>query len=370
MRPRAPWLQLSNIGDAAISPLAVPCEDRICNPSIAVGDRGVYYCIIRSVNYDLDKHGRVLTAPAEGFQSFNWLADLDADFRITRLERIDDSAVGIDRQPWNRLEDCRLFRWKDAWWFTATWVLHDAPRGCQIVLCRLEGSKVVEWQLLPSPVGSRMEKNWMPCVDGDQLKWIYWIDPTEMLTYRDGDLSREYLRRYGRLEKWAGSSPLVRYRGNWLGVVHLRKDWRHVSSFEHRLVELDDDFHLKRMSRAFTFENKGVEYCAGFCLTQTHAILSYGIWDREAKVMRLDLSVVEAMLRPLRVPRWLSILVADMWRAARPWIRQPRKKFHEALGSRGFGVLGTFGLSDIAISAAEYADLTMQLTRQCIRLAL
>jgi len=369
MKPRTPRLQLSNIGEAVISPLAISDENRVCNPSIAASDRG-FCCVIRSVNYDLDSHGRVLVAPEGGFESFNWLADLDADFRIARIERIDDSAVGIDRQLWNRIEDCRLFRWKDAWWFTATWVLHDEPRGCQMMLGRLEGSKVIEWYLLPSPTDSPMEKNWMPCVDGDLLKWIYWIDPMEVLAFRDGEIFRKRLSRYGRLEKWAGSSPLVRYRGNWLAVVHLRKNTRELCSFEHRLIELDNDFHLKRMSPAFTFEGEDVEYCAGFCLTQTHAILSYGIWDREAKVMRLDLSVVEAMLRPLRVPRWLSILVTDMWRAARPWIRQPRKKLHEALGSRGFGVLGTFGLSDIAISAAEYADLTMQLTRQCIRLAL
>jgi hypothetical protein len=308
-----------------ISSLAISGENRVCNPSIAISDRG-FCCIIRSVNYDLDPYGRVMQPPEEGFQSSNWFAELDSSCHVTRFDQIDDSAVGIDRQSWNRVEDCRLFRWKNAWWFTATWVLKDFPLACQIVLCRLEGCKVVEWHLLPSPSGSVMEKNWMPCVDGDRLKWVYWIDPMQIVSYSDAGLSSEHLGRYGRLEKWAGSSPLVRYRGNWLGVVHLRRDWRHSSSFVHRLVELGDNFEVRRMSPIFTFEGAEVEYCAGLCITQNHAVLSYGVQDREARLIRIDLSAVEAMLRPLRVPRQLSIMFADARRAARPWLRQPGKQ--------------------------------------------
>lgn len=331
MRPRTPKLRLATVGDAAIVPLAAPHDPRICNPSIAASDEG-FFCLIRSVNYQLDPYGRVLTAPEGGFKSGNWLARLDDELRITQLERIDDSAVGLDRKPWNRLEDGRLFRWKDAWWFTATWVLADDPLVCQIALCRLQGHKVVEWHLLPSPAGSLREKNWMPLVDGGDLKWIYWVDPTEVLSYRNGSLSRVRLDRYGRLEGWAGSSPLVRYRGNWLCVVHLRRDWRHVSSFVHRLVEFDDDFRLRRMSPVFLFEGDDVEYCAGLCLTDRHAILSYGMQDREARLMRLDLAAIEGLLRPLRIPKRVSTLGVDTWRKARPWLCQPRKKLQAALG--------------------------------------
>jgi len=146
------------------------------------------------------------------------------------------------------------------------------------------------------------------------------------VSYSDGNFSHERLGRFGCLENWAGSSPLVRYRGNWLCVVHLRKDWDHVSSFEHRLVELRDNFTLRRMSRAFTFEGDDIEFCAGLSVTQTHAILSYGVQDREARLMRLELSAIEAMLRPLYIPPSLSVFFLNARRIARPWIRQPRKK--------------------------------------------
>lgn len=359
MKPRIPGLRLSSLPGAEIFPLAVPGESRVCNPSIAISDRGDFFCIIRAVNYDLDSYGRVMIPPPEGFQSSNWFAELDSDLAITRIDQIDDSAVGIDRQRWNRLEDCRLFRWKGDWWFTATWVLQDRPFACQIALCRLDGNKVAEWHLLPSPVNALLEKNWMPCIDGDRLRWIYWIDPMAVLTCDGHDLRCEHLRRYGRLEGWAGSSSLVRYRGNWLAVVHLKRNWRHTSSFVHRLVELNDDFRLLRMSRIFTFGGNDVEYCAGLCVTESHAILSYGVQDLEAHLMRLELSELDVILKPLRVPRWLSILVADMWRATRPWIRQPRRTWLAVIRSRGLGILSLFGLGDATISTAQYINLAM-----------
>ncbi len=253
------------------------------------------------------------------------VVELDENFCAIHIHRIDDSGADIDRQSASRLEDCRVFWWRDAWWFTATWVLRDDPLFCQIALCRLEGNRIAERHLLPSPRDARCEKNWMPCLDGDRLRWIYWIDPLEVVSYSDGNLSLERRGRFGRLETWAGSSPLVRYRGGWLCVVHLRKDRHHVSSFEHRLIELDDDFTLRRMSRAFTFGGDDVEYCAGLCVTQTHAILSYGVQDREARLMRLELSVIEAMLRPLYIPRSLSVFFMEARRAAGPWIRHPRR---------------------------------------------
>jgi len=374
MKPRQPRLRLSSLPGTEIFPLVVPGESRVCNPSIAISDRGVF-CIIRAVNYDLDRNGRVLISPPEGFQSSNWFAELDSNLRITRLDPIDDSAVGIDRQLWNRLEDCRLFRWKNDWWFTATWVLHDGPVTCQIALCRLQGSKVVEWHLLPSPISAQAEKNWMPCVEGDQLKWIYWLDPMQVLTHRDEGLFYERLGRCGRLDEWAGSSALVRYRGHWLCVVHAKRTASRNVVYAHRFVELDDDFTIKRVSPRFTLQDEEIEFCGGLCLVGEQAILSYGVWDRQARIMRVDLSEIEAMLRPYRLPQPLAVAISDFRRMMRPWLRhrwlrQPGKQLR-AIGARlrgRFGPPGVAGLSGIAISAAQYADLAMQLTRQCISL--
>jgi len=352
----------------------VPGESRVCNPSIAISDRGVF-CIIRAVNYDLDRNGRVLTPPVGASQPFNFFAELDASFRIIHIDRIDDSAVGIDRRSCNRLEDCRLFHWKGFWWFSASWALSDESQASQMALCRLQGNEIVEWHLLPSPVNFWVEKNWMPCVDGDLLKWIYWIDPVQVLTYCDSGVSYERRERYGRLDEWAGSSPLVRYRGNWLCVVHYRKVSSKNVVYAHRFVELDDDFTITRISPRLTLEGEEIEFCGGLCLTGEQAILSYGVWDRHARIMRVDLSAIEAMLRPCRVPQSLAVAISDFRRRIRPWLRhrwlrQPGKQLR-AIGARlrgRFGPPGVVGLSGLAISVAQYADLAMQLTRQCTSL--
>jgi len=320
VRARVPKLRLSSLSGAEVFPLLIPGETGICNPSIAASDQG-FRCIIRSVNYDLGRDGRVRTPAVGTTPSFNLLADLDANFRIVRIERIDDSAVGIDRQPGNRLEDCRLFRWKDDWWFSASWALSDESQASQMALCRLVGSRVAQWHLLSSPVNFWIEKNWMPCVDGNLLRWVYWIDPMQVLTFSDGELSYERKGRYGRLDGWAGSSPLVRYRDNWLCAVHYRQVSSKNIAYVHRFVELTDDFEIRRVSPRFSLEGQEMEFCGGLCLTSEQAILSYGVWDRHARVMRVDIFAIESMLHPYRIPRSLAVAVSETRRGLRPWIR-------------------------------------------------
>lgn len=332
MKPRTPEVRLSKIPGAEIFPLQIPGHNRICNPSIAASDRG-FFCIIREVNYDLNDKGMLPGLPPGGLQSQDWLARLDSDLKIIELQRIDVSNLNIKRPE--RIEDSRLLWWKGAWWLSATWVIGDLPSFCEMTLCRLEGTRVVEQHLLHSPTQTAMDKNWMPRVSGESLEWVYWIDPTEILTYTGaGSMSRRMINRYCRLENWRGSSQLVRYGNHWICVIHLASR-EVVTRYLHRLVELDDDFKIRRMSFIFTFEGQAVEFCAGLCLTETHAILSYGVHDREAHLMRLERSALEAMLRPLYVPRWLSVFFADARPATRLWLRQPRKKLVAWLAAIG-----------------------------------
>lgn len=166
---RTPGFRLSRTPGAEVFPLHIPGHNRICNPSIAASDQG-FFCVVREVNYDLDSNGRVAVMPEGGFRSSNWIVELDENFCVTRIDRIDDKRTDADCHSVDRLEDCRVFRWRDAWWFSASLVLGDDPLVCQIALCRLEGSSIAERHLLPSPRNARREKNWMPRVDGDRLQ--------------------------------------------------------------------------------------------------------------------------------------------------------------------------------------------------------
>ncbi len=320
MKPRSPKLRLSSLPGADIVPLHVPGQKLICNPSIAASDRG-FCCVIRTVNYELSRKGG-LAVPPSGLKSGNWLADLDSDLKVLDVRRIDETGVFVDARAENHIEDCRLFRWRDAWWLSATWVFQYSPTKAQIALCRLDSAKVTEFHLFPSPSNADVEKNWMPRATDDRLDWIYWLDPMVVLAHEGGSkLRRNSLQRYGRLEGWSGSSQLVRYGGNWLGVVHAKKMSSKGIVYVHRFVELADDFTILRVSPRFSFEGEDIEFCGGLCLSGDHAILSYGLWDRHAHLMRLDIAAVESMLRPLRMPVVLAVALADLRRKARPWIR-------------------------------------------------
>jgi len=341
VKPR-PKLRLSALPGADIVPLHVPGQRRICNPSIATSDRG-FLCIVRAVNYELTEKAalRYVAEPYDRPETHNWLLDLDADLQIVNARRIEEGGVldflhlpagsdirspdeaGVSNSPItvNDIEDCRLFRWNDAWWFTATFVFQIMPAKAQMALGRLDAATVAEFHLLPSPLKADVEKNWMVRAKSDRLEWIYWIDPTAVLDYVGGKLSYKLLGRHGSLENWFGSSQLVPYRGNWLSVIHKTRTSSKGKTYEHRFVEWTDEFVIRRVSPRFSFEGQKIEFCAGLCLTDRHAILSYGLWDRQAHLMRLDIATVEAMLRPPRMPAVLAIVLADLRRKARPWIR-------------------------------------------------
>ncbi len=227
---------------------------------------------------------------------------------------IDDRAAAVP----GGIEDCRLFRWRGGWWFSASALLQITPfYHLQMVLCRLEEARIVECRAFASPVGSLIEKNWMPLVDGDDLKWIYRIDPMQIVTYRDaaepGYSEQAPPDPPGPLHGWSGSSPVIRYGKRWLCVVHLRIWDGQRMFYEHAFVEMNDALRITRMSAPWSFEAHTVEFCAGLCLSGHDVILSYGVMDRSARLMRIGHWQLELLLRSDRVAR-AGIALSQMLR--------------------------------------------------------
>jgi hypothetical protein len=302
-----PIIRLSSFADA--QSVSIPIADglRACNPSIAV-DGGGLQAIVRTVNYELNNVGGIISMPGGFPVSANWLVDLNRELRITSVREIDDSAFCGPKGLFpGGFEDCRLFNWKGAWWFSASVVASVTPLIVKMVLCRLEAEYVAECNFVSSPNQTAMEKNWMPCIEGDSLRWIYRIDPMQIVEYRnDGPSTHDLIGQTGRLETWSGSSQCVRYRNGWLCVIHRRVRWPEGSIYEHCFVELTDNFHICRVSDAWIFEKPSVEFCAGLCVLDKYLCLSYGVLDRRAHVLRLKLSHVERMLRADILSRTLT----------------------------------------------------------------
>jgi hypothetical protein len=79
--------------------------------------------------------------------------------------------------------------------------------------------------------------------------------------------------------------------------VHKDKDYQVKKVlFRHRFVLFGKDFSIKAISQPFCFEVNGVEFCAGLAQNRDKTYLSYGVLDREAKVIEIDTDAVNRML--------------------------------------------------------------------------
>jgi len=202
-------------------------------------------------------------------------------------------------------EDWRLISWKSRLFASATTCdrVPGDPRPKIAVLDLDNNCNVVRARVQPS---GRHEKNWMPVVDGEDLRFVYSAEPRIILDFSeatglvvpsacDVDLQSSIIR---------GGSQLVPYEDGYLAVVHEvhheraqpHGNGRYV--YYHRLARFDRGLHVLRMSEPFYFRGLGIEFCAGLAEWKEHFVLSFGIEDREAYLAVVHRDVVQRMVRP------------------------------------------------------------------------
>ena len=279
--------------------LEVPCAPMLpCNPSVAVGPGGELRCLIRAVNYELGETDGIWFRDDPGPDTVNYIADLGDDLSVARVERVDDAAQRASRLPCrDGLEDGRLFWFRGRWRFTASG-LHHGPRvRTTMALCTLDegGTRVEELEFLHSPHTREMEKNWMPRADGDRLSFVYSHQPAESYQLMP---TREKLcfESFPGLAGWSGGSQIIRHGDAWVGVVHQRRKERGRVYYAHRLVRYDDKLMPAHAGREFYFRGAQVEFCAGLAEHGGGFVLSFGVKDREAWLVRLTVAELGALL--------------------------------------------------------------------------
>ncbi len=287
-------MRLSRLFGARSYRIELSTSDPTFNPSIAAHGDG-FIAIVRTLNCIVDDSGNYREIPETGLVTTNWLVEFDSSLKITKLSKLDDSNF---REPCaaGGFEDARPFRWKNQWWFVASGISSHHPVATTMALCGFSGAKVTECHFLPSPLGQGVEKNWMPRVSGKNLEFVYRVSPMQVIRC-NGAGKTEYEntgREIPELNGWSGSSQLVPYGSNWLCAVHLRNE--RPLRFTHAFTELDRDLNILRFSEPFVFDKVSIEFCAGLVLTRTHALLSYGSGDREARLLKIPLPAVDRLL--------------------------------------------------------------------------
>src|SRR5215211_2888504 len=159
-----------------IVPLQVPVTPGWSrfNPSIASAPDG-FRVIIRSSNYFAIRGKYDILGGDHTIQTVNLQVNLDPEFAIRRVVPITDQTKLSARFPSPAVgyEDCRLFRWGSDWFVAATTRESNPAATAQMVLLRLDDDGFHDVRFLSDPATVRDEKNWMPLVHHDVLRFVY-----------------------------------------------------------------------------------------------------------------------------------------------------------------------------------------------------
>jgi hypothetical protein len=299
-----------------ITTLLHPEGRTFCNPSLVILPNGERFVLLREI-----VTGIPLNSP-HFVSSQHWLCHYDANNSFISCQSIHDKNLRQQTpEAQHGLEDGRLFLWKDQLWALFSGLHMTGFAYCNtMVLCRLEGDHWTDPIVLPSPTHQPREKNWMPWVQDNQLHWVYSSEPTRIFQLNKDQTVQEVFSTQHSFEKntlpfmLSGSSQLIPWKQGYLAVTHrrrlpplIRKLWlKHITKdpdyqrkkviFDHHLMVYDQQLQLIKISAAFQFECDGIEFCAGLADTGDHICLSYGLMDREAKILTLTYANIESLL--------------------------------------------------------------------------
>ena len=294
-----PLPELVSLPGARRLTLPIQTRHQVCNPSILAQPDGSFLCAVRGANYNLD-HGHAFFYGSRRTRlpdTQSYLMRLSPDLALRDVVFVEDRHLRTHEAALDGIEDYRLFHWRGA-----VWVLGSARNATAntnvMVLARLEGHVLADAVFLPSPLGARIEKNWVPLVLGETLHFIYSQDPLRVFRLGDGQLHPVAQSLSPPLARCSGSScAMALPKGQWRSVVHRYdgvKDmrWR---VYEHLIADYAADFTLSRISRPFRFEFDGVEFCAGLAPTAGGVVLSYGVKDNRAVLLSLTDAAIEGL---------------------------------------------------------------------------
>ncbi|MGA7672990.1 MAG: hypothetical protein WBW04_21415, partial [Nitrolancea sp.] len=284
------------------------------NTTIGRTDDG-YLVVTRLLNYDQQGAVWFVARDADGrFRSKNAHLVLDRELQILSSMEIDEAFVQAVQPSYasnayvQGIEDLRLTRWRDAWWFTATSCMFDPAGYPRVLLGRLNASADAVDHLVPLDFaeGNEAEKNWLPFVHDDRLLLLYACDQTIILEPNlETGCCQEVHRSVteAQFDRYRGSAPPIPFGERYLFTIHevTFADGKRV--YLHRFVEMDRTFRITRISRLFRIWHLGVEYNCGICLSHFgDALLMTCSWeDRQSWIINVPLAEVEQMLLPVEM---------------------------------------------------------------------
>ncbi len=215
------------------------------------------------------------------------LLEVDRDFRVVFSAKLDQPHDMPP--PQSRAEigfgDPRLFIWRRDLWCVAPVRQLNPDALTEMALVRVNRTQpdryvLSDWRVVPSGKPPQLEKNWMPQVDGDELRLIYSVDP-RVLTDTGAELTNEPAPIVA--DGFRGGSQAVSFDGGWLMVVHEHEHVDGKRRYFHRFIWLDTANRLRRLSHPFYLRKLGIEFVAGMAWHPDgeHLVISFNVHDRD-----------------------------------------------------------------------------------------
>jgi SAM-dependent methyltransferase/tetratricopeptide (TPR) repeat protein len=276
---------------------------RASNPSITRRDNEIVL-VQRCVNYTVSEDARHYNTPNNApIQTRNYLVRLNESLD-TRSSTEILAPLDIPEPSFGAVlgfEDMRLFAWRDELWTCSTIREQNREGYCEQVLARLEEHepgphRLANWRVLRPNAPRRHEKNWMPQVVGETLQFMYLCDPTHVIDEQARTVSETTPSIMGG--DFRGGSQLIEFDGGWLTLIHEVIFRNGARVYLHRFVWFDKANSLKRVSRLFFLQKKGIEFAAGLAWHPdgNRLIASYGVGDGESWMATIDADEVRRIL--------------------------------------------------------------------------
>jgi glycosyltransferase involved in cell wall biosynthesis len=260
----------------------------------------------RTVNYTISDDGMIYHTPNDGpIHSRNFLLRLTPELEVQSAaemlppadlpEPVYPEVIGF--------EDMRVFSLGGALWGSACFRELTPEGWCQQVLMRIEEleattCRFTDMRVMHPEGQTAHQKNWMPQVSGDRLRFLYFCDPTRVVDDQGRTVSE--VTPAIAAPHFRGGSQLLGFDGGWLALIH-EVHWRTAERrrfYLHRFVWFDAANTVRRVSRPFFFNAKGIEFSAGLAWHPDgkRLVIVYGVADCESWIATVDATEVRTLL--------------------------------------------------------------------------
>ncbi len=276
------------------------------NPSIIKTANG-YDIMCKVTNLKIPDYRTIVSGDTPKIRNF--FLRYDKDFNLLSEQEITiPSHLTKNINEAYQVEDGRIFYWDNSHWLVGCSAIKSSNWLQKVAVCRLSCElnsfdhfprpTIETLALFHGPEERRHEKNWMPIVRQEKLRFIYSYDPFILIEPNMENGTFKTVLSYSPKLDFSysrGSAAPIDFDNGYLMVVHERVQ---NYSYTHRFLYLDAEFRITKISLPFTFTHVGVEFCTSMTFDHSgeNLLIGVGIEDKEAKIIILDPEYVKGLL--------------------------------------------------------------------------